>query len=232
MESLIWEAPDPVRELLDPQRFLRAQGIDPGRVDPERYFQKMPHFGETREEAARLIHPRALVGFHPVESIGDGRICLRGGAEVESRVLASLLASASEIILAVATVGDAVERRAEEYFDRGDSSRAFALDGWGTSALVSFGRALYRHLQKMAEGKGKNLSISFSPGHSDWPLEQQGVIFGLLPSDRIGVRLTDSYLMIPKKSTSMIAGLGEDVVSRGSKCDYCPRQKECLFRHE
>lgn len=228
--AIVIESLDPPAELLERVRFLRSQGIDPGKVDPEKYFQRMPHFAETRQEAGALIQPRAILNFLPVQQIREEKILLQGGGAVESPLIASLLNSASEVVLAVATLGDSLEKRVEQYFAKGDSSRAFALDGWGTTALVSFGRKLYRRLQAMAEERKTNLSISFSPGHTEWPLEQQEVLFKLLPTEKIGVRLTDSYLMIPKKSTSFMAGLGKRVVSAGSKCDYCPRQKQCLFR--
>jgi len=230
MQPFVLHASDSPGELLDRHRFLRSQGIDPDKVDADGYFQKMIHFAETREEAEALIQPRAILNFLPVEKTGEGKLFLQGGGVVQSRLIASLLNSASEIVLAIATIGDCLEDRVEQYFRKGDSSRAFALDGWGTAALVSFGRRLYRQLQSTAGERKTTLSISFSPGHMEWPLEQQEVLFRLLPADKIGVRLTDSFLMIPKKSTSFMAGLGRGVVATGSKCDYCPRQKHCLFR--
>ena len=63
-----------------------------------------------------------------------------------------------------------------------------------------------------------------SPGSlADWQLTQQAALFRILDDlpERIGVRLTDSMLMIPTKSISGVRfALDWDFES----CQLCPRQ--------
>lgn len=52
------------------------------------------------------------------------------------------------------------------------------------------------------------LKLRFSPGYPGFPLEFQKDIFNMLDiQKRIGITLTDSYLMIPSKSVTAFLGL-------------------------
>lgn len=229
-EPVEWAPPIPPDDLLEIETFLRSQGIHPAKVDPEQYYRKIPVFEEARQEARTLILPRALFILIPVRQIVDGQIILHGEEVIESRLLGSLLKTASEILVGVSTVGEALEKRVEEHFRQGNSAKAVALDGWGTTALAGFAQRFEEHCSSVAQSRRKNLSIIFEPGHAEWPLEQQQVLFRLLPAQKIGVRLTTSSLMIPKKSVSRLAGLGDTPFAEGTKCNYCSRREQCLFR--
>jgi hypothetical protein len=67
-------------------------------------------------------------------------------------------------------------------------------------------------------------TASMSPGSlKDWPIQQQRVLFDLFETlgQRIGVRLTDSLLMVPTKTVSGVRFPTE--VSFAS-CQLCPRE--------
>ena len=63
---------------------------------------------------------------------------------------------------------------------------------------------------------------------ADWPLEEQTPLFKILGDTEaaIGVRLTESLLMIPTKSISGIFFFGEVAFE---SCQLCPRE-ECPGR--
>jgi hypothetical protein len=68
-----------------------------------------------------------------------------------------------------------------------------------------------------------------SPGHLfDWPLSQQRTLFNLFGSevDKIGVRLTESLLMMPPKTVSGIFFSSETVFQ---SCQICTQQR-CMGR--
>jgi cobalamin-dependent methionine synthase I len=47
----------------------------------------------------------------------------------------------------------------------------------------------------------------FSPGYGDWPLEQQPELIRLAHADKIGVSLSSSLMLMPRKSITAIIGL-------------------------
>jgi hypothetical protein len=68
------------------------------------------------------------------------------------------------------------------------------------------------------------------PGQEGWSIWQQRVIFERLPTDEIGVRLTDSCLMIPRKSVSFVIGMGPQMRPDAVACDFCSKREQCLWR--
>jgi hypothetical protein len=66
-----------------------------------------------------------------------------------------------------------------------------------------------------------------------WPVENgQRQIFQLVDAASAGIRLTEGYMMVPKKSTSMVIGIEPDVEHAGESCDYCSRAATCRYREE
>jgi hypothetical protein len=49
-------------------------------------------------------------------------------------------------------------------------------------------------------------------------------------ASQVGVKLTSSGMMIPKKSMSFIIGIGPDM-SRVSICDMCSLRGTCRYKH-
>ena len=53
---------------------------------------------------------------------------------------------------------------------------------------------------------GYERTMRFSPGYGEWPLKAQEKLLPLVEADKIGVTLTDTDIMIPRKSVSAIIG--------------------------
>jgi hypothetical protein len=80
--------------------------------------------------------------------------------------------------------------------------------------------------------RGWHLSLPLGPGESKWDIKGLKDIFDLVDSQQIGVRLTDSMLMVPMKSLSFVIGLNDqafDIMGK-SKCDYCMSKDTCRER--
>jgi len=102
---------------------------------------------------------------------------------------------------------------------------AIALDAVGTVA----GRFLSNYIQSLVcqEAKEQNFQTTkyFSPGSGNWDISQQKNIFQIIPADKIGVKLTESYMMVPKKSLSWVIGIGKEIIIPSKGNDSC---KTCL----
>lgn len=75
---------------------------------------------------------------------------------------------------------------------------------------------------------GREASARMSPGYCDWLIRGQSVVFRALDAAALGVRLTDSFLMIPSKSVSSAAVVADEVPLK-VQCLACGR-KDCQFR--
>ncbi|MBK5114990.1 MAG: hypothetical protein JJE41_15300, partial [Candidatus Heimdallarchaeota archaeon] len=93
-------------------------------------------------------------------------------------------------------------------------------------------RAIIRDISEDIEDL--DFTNRFSPGYCQWSLAGgQKVIFNLLPSDILRVKLSKSMMMIPRKSVSFAVNIGKEVdMELGLKeCPTCDLQ-DCSFRRD
>ena len=138
------------------------------------------------------------------------------------------------MILGVVTIGNSLENKVSEFFTKGEYPRAVALDAVGTVSVRSLSNN-YMISLVCQESKEQNLQTTkyFSPGSGDWDISQQKNIFQIISVDKIGVKLTESYMMVPQKSLSWIIGIGKNITISSNKndnsCQIC-QAKNCQFR--
>lgn len=186
---------------------------------------------ECLRDAAGLIDARYLFTFENVLMVAHPAAVIRETLAFESHVISRLLEQCTKVLVFVATIGERLEEAAREMAEEGNMVRSFALDATGSAAVEQ----VADHVQEMAGDMGRSWGMAasrrFSPGYCDWGIEQQRTLFDLADAHLIGVRLTDSGLMIPQKSVSGIIGLGpfESNVQSYNPCLECER-RECVGR--
>jgi hypothetical protein len=206
---------------------LRGQGIDePGRVSQGIIATAQ----KVLEEAQALLAPVAMYTVLPVRDFHHQTVVLDGDIAFEGPLVARALAGATQIALAVCTIGPALEERTSALFATGDSLRALALDGAGTGALGEVSRMLVGRIRDEASARRLGSGMRASPGQEGWSIWQQRVFFGLIPAGEIGVRLTESCLMLPCKSVSFVIGFGAEMRPDAVTCDFCSKRKRCHWR--
>jgi hypothetical protein len=106
------------------------------------------------------------------------------------------------VALGVITVGAGLEKESESSFQGGDMLKGLILDAFGSEATVQVFKTVERRIVEEALARGLWPSRRFSPGYKGWPLEEQGFLFSKVDAAAIGVRLNESFMMIPRKSNS------------------------------
>lgn len=184
-------------------------------------------------EAQALTAPAVIFDLFSVQEVKHDRITLAGGHRLRVPDAARLLAPAKEVAAGVVTIGPALEERASRYFAEGEPAHGYLLDCLGTAAIIDLAQQACAHLEGLAAARDWPLGFPISPGDAGWPLTEQRVLFDLLPAQAIGVRLTDSCVMIPKKSLSFVVGLGPGILTaaEGSQCEYCSLRETCRYHH-
>ena len=210
---------------LGAEHVLRGQGIDPGRARPELVATAQ----EVLEEAQSLLAPAALYTALPVRDFRHQQVTLDGGAAFEGPLVARALAGATEVALAVCTIGPVLDEQVAALFAK-NPVRALALDGAGIGAVGVVALMVGERVREEAERRGLRIGMRAEPGQEGWPIWQQRVLFGLLPAEEIGVRLTESCLMLPRKSISFVVGLGPEMRPDAVTCDFCSKRERCSWR--
>ncbi len=184
---------------------------------------------EVIQEALALMTPASIRSVLTVRDFHHESIVLAEGGVFEGPLASRALAGSREVSAAVCTVGPALEARVKLLFPE-DPVRAMALDGAGTEALRQVSRFVVKGIREEATSKGWGSGMRAQPGQEGWSIRQQHVLFDLVPAGRIGVHLTDSALMIPQKSVSLVIGMGPDMRPDGVACDYCSKRERCPWR--
>jgi hypothetical protein len=199
---------------------------------------KMLHMDETSadaptvhtliREAEAIGRPKALYRVVYLDGKGDDHVVyldgkgddhvVAEGARLSSRVLRVNLDAANRVFAYVATCGTELERWAEA---RDDILEKYWADGIMLMAVRTAVTFLSHHLQEVYRpGPLSRMNPGSLP---DWPLREQRPLFALLGDVQgaIGVQLTESCLMIPRKSVS---GIQFPTQESFESCQLCGRE--------
>ncbi|GAB4262308.1 hypothetical protein [Deferrisoma sp.] len=183
---------EPIAVRVTPRQALR-------RLRMERVPRGLERAASFIETVAALADPRGVAVEARVSERDDRGVSV-GGVRIESALLAGHLVG-DRIVAYAVTLGPAVEEAA--------SAAASPLDQYGLHEVgnLFLAKAQVRWKRRVREAFGLPRLSSLHPGGlPDWPIEGQRAVFGLLGDGarKIGVGLTESLLMVPKKSVSGI----------------------------
>jgi hypothetical protein len=159
------------------------------------------------EDAFDLIHLAGAAVPLAIEKKGSSEIILSTGERIKSKNLARLLHHSESILLLGATAGRTImEAVKDDLYDRTarsvvlDAAASEMVDGALDWMVAYFNQSLRRKRRKPTKRR-------FSCGYGDFDLSYQRWIFETLGMDRLGVRLTESCLLVPEKSVTAVAGI-------------------------
>lgn len=208
---------------------LNGQGVPPRRVR-ERSPRLLAIAARATRDGASLLAPRVAVRALPIRERDADGVTLEGGFRLTGPLIAARLGAAERAAVLVATLGEALERRVSRMLGR-DLSYAFALDGFGSAAIEALVRSATRDLEECVWPAGAALTRPVSPGMHGFDLSRgQREVFAILGGDAAGVRLLPGGGMSPRKSLTLVFGVGGGAQDHGHVCDPCPASAACRFR--
>lgn len=189
---------------------------------------------ECEKELLAVIRPVCCFGFTDIEVLSGNEIKWELGT-LKSSSLASHLNGCTGAFFFAATIGIGADRLIAKY-SRIKPAKSVIIDALGSAAAESWCDTIENRLtQKFNDHRWR-----FSPGYGDFSLEYQRDFMRCLDMSRkLGITLTDSFLMTPTKSVTAIIGVCAD--SKGNisetaasscrnKCDECGNIN-CIYRN-
>jgi len=204
-------------------------GDIPIHLDTEQVLKKL-HLNERREQfdvvhklveiANSVVQPKVIYEMSYVDNKNEDTVDI-GGIKFTSRVLRVNLDKVGKVFPAIITIGKKLEDRMASL---DNLLEQYYLDEIGNVALGLIGNYLEEHLKR--EYRIGQLSNMY-PGMGelqDWPIAQQEQLFSLFGNVEalIGVKLTPSLLMIPRKSES---GIYFPTEVNFTSCQICSRER-------
>ena len=188
---------------------------------PERFKDEI---SSTKETCFKTIKPACVIQSIGIKKMTDEQVELEDGSVLFGTLPPILLAESFEVIVFVTTL--------EKYHESGIAIESiisdFFLDAWGSAIISSADSWLWSEIRRNMRQKGLFATMSWCPGQNNFPLSNQRVIFDILKPQELGVKLSESCMMLPVKSVSGILGLArKEDTRRLNACNFCDLKNDC-----
>ncbi|XCP83905.1 vitamin B12 dependent-methionine synthase activation domain-containing protein [Roseburia hominis] len=174
---------------------------------------------------------RRETGAHQPEKEDAGRLQI-GTMVAESRSLTRNLLGCREVVIFGATLGPAVDVLIRRY-SLTEMARAVVLQACAAAFLEEYCDQIQKEIGEVLAKEGKYLRPRFSPGYGDFDIHHQEDILRMLDTaKKIGLTMTDSYMLTPTKSVTALIGISttkENCHIKG--CEACGKQ-DCPYRRK
>ena len=219
-----------------------AQILEISAAETRRYagLKNAPTFDEKNiaaacDEALLLLNVRGIYKIYDydcenciVNSEPTFKIC--GNSIIKH------LAGCEKVACIAVTVGEDIENEVTKKFDAGEYVASVLLDAAATAAVEQAADELEKAVDREVSKKSLKMRWRFSPGYGDWQLENQKKFFYITGAPEIGMNLTESLMLVPRKSVTAIIGLEKNIFSdknikHKKSCANCGKIN-CLARSE
>jgi hypothetical protein len=216
---------------LKTREVLRRQGLGGGaKVRPEIKILIQELLASVKK--AHLLESAIAYEIYTITEISQRQLSLEGNPVVHDPLLPSLLPGAKELAVAICTIGPRLEKQVTDYTSQGEPLRGMLLDGIGSAAVDSLTEEVCKFIEGEASSRGYEASSPINPGMPGLPITEQWQLLELVPAGEIGVSLTSAGIMVPRKSVSMVMGIGPQMAkwTRAEVCARCHLKTTCPYR--
>lgn len=153
--------------------------------------------------------------------------------EFESKDIYNLLIDCDKCILMSATLGVEIEKEIRK-LTYTELTKGVIVDACATTAIEEVCDIVQNNIEQDLLNEGKSITMRYSPGYGDLSIEKNKDILNALSSyNRIGLTVSDSKIMMPRKSVVAIIGVSNKVIKKSKKsCENCSNRYNCRFKKE
>jgi hypothetical protein len=189
------------------QDVLRQEGL-PGysQIKPEiRTFVSEVLAGFMK---SHLLEPAIAYQINTITELRRRQPPLEGKPTVHDSLLSSVLHRPRELAVTLCTIGPRLERQVTDCTSQSEPLRGVLLDGIGSTAVDSLTEDVYKLIAEEASSRGYDVSDPINAGMPGLPISRQWQLLKLVPAEEIAVSLTSSEITVPRKSVSIVIGVG------------------------
>ncbi len=181
--------------------------------------------------------------FRELDQVADARFVYRifeiieqneneltiGNLKIQSKNLAKNLKGCKQVIIFGATLGTGVDLLMKRY-SVSDMTKAVVLQACAAAVLEEYCDTIQKEIAKEVDA-GLYLRPRFSPGYGDFSILHQKELLQMLEAPKkIGLTLTEGYMLTPTKSVTALLGMSKDAKECDIKgCEACTKE-DCIYR--
>jgi hypothetical protein len=210
---------------------LRREGLGGGaKVRPEIKDLILELLASVKK--AHLLEPASAYEYYAVSGMNADQISLEGDKAIHGPLIPAIFPEAKELAVAVITIGPKLEKEVTNYSKSGEALRGMILDGIGSAAVDMLAPEVLRLIAAEVSPRGYEISSPVNPGMPGFPLTEQWNLLELVNTREIGVSLTPSGILVPRKSVSMVIGIGPKMTrwTQAEVCARCSLGETCHYR--
>ena len=211
------------------------------KIDRAEAFRYMGHRGgalpenlnaladECEQRLLEAVAPKFVYALFGIEHTENGVAVSGTSLTLKGNDISAHLADCEKCVLFAATLGagaDAVIRG----YESTAMEKAVIADCMASAAIEQVcDRAEAEIREKLPD---MHFTWRFSPGYGDLPLDVQRDFLNVLGAQkRIGLTVTESLILIPRKSVTAVIGISEREIPKGRRgCAVCGMRDKCEFR--
>jgi hypothetical protein len=208
-------------------------------IDDALRYLKVPQEGagdfadEVRqafEEVSRAARPGKVWGRFALKVYGGSVYLGDGTISCHSDSLSRLFRNCHSCAVMAVTLGAGIDLQTRA-LARENMSRALAFDACASVLADSLCDEAEAEVQS-ALAPGEFLTMRFSPGYGDVPLNFSAGLLKMVDAERrIGLTLSGRGMMIPVKSVTALTGISDRPVKRPAGCEACGKT-DCPYRRK
>ncbi|HAN44403.1 MAG TPA: methionine synthase [Ruminococcaceae bacterium] len=186
---------------------------------------------ECRELVVQKIAPKYAAASFSVE-FKDGTAHIAGTTlQISGDSIKKHLGGSSTCLLFAATLGGAIEREIS-LAKISNLTKAIVLDAACTAAIESYCDSLEPMLECEFVPDGYALNFRFGIGYGDVDISLQNEFCRVLDTQRkIGLTVSDSGILLPRKSVTAIYGIVPQTEKKPKTgCKACSNYQNCNFK--
>ncbi|NQT09622.1 MAG: hypothetical protein HQ573_00405 [Desulfobacteraceae bacterium] len=216
---------------VDNERLLRFLGSSGNKNVSPAVQQKIDRFSDRLEE---LVTPRINFKLKPLASVKKDGVLLHDQTWLKSPKLSRTFRSAKKVCFFIATIGHDLERKVSECMEKNRYADAYVLDAMGSLVVENVTDQFHLRMERYYQARGQAVTLRFSPGYCDWSLREQPDVFNQFEDPgNLGVTLSNTCLMTPRKSVSGVFGIvpknGDQTIADYNPCTNCSKTN-CIAR--
>lgn len=180
----------------------------------------------------KTITPKYLYRSFPIHKVNKG-IAVEGcGMVLSGKNIEKHLSQCDAVYLLCVTIGLEIEKIIRVAMLTSPDAGVI-YDSCASTAVEAAADYAEELIRAECAQNGKNITSRFSPGYGDFPLDTQKELLFCMDSHRkIGLGVTDSFLLTPNKSVTAIIGVTAERCPESenkNKCDTCDSRDNCSF---
>lgn len=204
---------------------FRYMAMKNGNIDP-----KLAELtDECEERLLQVIKPRFIYKVFEIEHTDNGVSVKNTSLVLKGKDISIHLKDCERCVLMCATLSMGADTLIRSY-EAVDMTKTVITDSLASAAIEQVCNEA--ELIIKSQVGDYNYTWRFSPGYGDLPLDIQAEFVNVLDAQkRVGVNVSDSLILIPRKSVTAVIGISENEISKGRRgCICCNMRDRCEFR--